>query len=253
MKPVIGVNVDVRMGPPPEVSAQLPYLASIENSGGIPLLIPPMSDEDLDVVLRRVDGVMFIGGRDYHPRRYGQEIDDTVTLLDPIRDDFDFRLFDKVFHSTNLAILGICLGCQLINIALGGSLMQDIKKCIPHSEVTHPSNDGWINGFSTHAIKIEPGSYLHKIYQVDNLVISSSHHQGVDRLGKGLSTVAFADDGVVEAVELPGDRFVVGVQWHPERLYDESKGLFEEFIAACSHGEGKRKSLVSAKRESCCL
>lgn len=232
MKPVIGINVDVRQGPPPEASLQTPYIESIVSSGGIPLLIPPMPDEDLDRIISEIDGIVFVGGLDYSPSRYDQPTHPACKLIDSCRDDFDFRFFYRAMKSPNLPVLGICLGAQLINVGLGGSLIQDIPSTYPDSKTRHASPDGWENGFNEHSVKIESGSRLHDIYKATDIVVSTSHHQSVDKPGKGLRISSSADDGVVEAVEGEGSRFLIGVQWHPERAYAVSKCLFDEFVRA---------------------
>ncbi len=236
MKPIIGINVDIKKGPPPEASLQTPYLESIHKSGGIPLMIPPMSDDDVQAVLAKIDGIMFIGGADYSPKRYNEEPDETVKLIDSTRDDFDFRLLKNVLDRRDMPILGICLGCQLLNVGLGGSLIQDIKKRFPQSEVMHASPNGWQDGFNRHDVNLVKGTRVHEIYGIERLTVSTSHHQAVNAVGKGLTVAAHCDDGVIEAVELPDRRFVIGVQWHPERDYDGSKNLFDKFVAVCANG-----------------
>lgn len=240
MKPIIGINVDLKIGPPPEAALQIPYLEAIHKSGGIPVMIPPLSDEDLRQVLSRIDGLMFIGGADYSPKRYCEEQDETVKLIDERREGFDFLLLDEALKESRLPILGICLGCQLLNIGLGGSLLQDIKKHFPDSHVPHASPNGWEVGFNNHDVVVEKDSKIYQIYKKDRFGVSTSHHQAVNRLGKGLKIVAHSDDGVPEAVELTDRKFVIGVQWHPERDYETNKPLFDEFIAACSNGNGSR-------------
>lgn len=236
MKPLIGINVDITSKPIPQVAVQLPYLEGVKRSGGIPVLIPPMPDEDLATVVSKLDGIMFIGGCDYHPRRYNEEVDDTCKLLEPQRDEFDFQLLDQALNNTKVPLLGICLGAQLINIGLGGSLVQDIKKHYPDSKVGHSSPNGWENGFNNHDVILKKGTLIHDIYKLEKVNISTSHHQSVKDVGKGLQVSAHAPDGVIEAVELPGSRWVVGVQWHPERDLEGSKCLFDAFITACKNG-----------------
>ncbi len=237
MKPIIGVNVDIKKGPPPEAALQIPYLEAVEKSGGIPVMIPPLNDEDLRAVLRRIDGMLLIGGADYSPKRYDEETDDTVKLIHERREEFDFRLLNELLKEEQLPILGICLGCQLLNIGLGGSLHQDIKKHFGESDVMHASPNGWEVGFNMHDVVVtDKESKLYNIFKKDRLGVSTSHHQAINRLGKGLKITAYSDDGVVEAVELPDRKFVIGVQWHPERDYEQNRPLFEQFIAACRNG-----------------
>ncbi|MBK9142184.1 MAG: gamma-glutamyl-gamma-aminobutyrate hydrolase family protein [Candidatus Melainabacteria bacterium] len=235
MKPIIGINVDIRRGPPPEASLQTPYLESVANSGGIPLLIPPVPDEDLDAIIKRIDGLIFVGGLDYSPERYNEKPHPSCKLIDPQRDDFDFRLFHRAMKEERMPILGICLGAQLINVGLGGSLVQDIPSSYPESGVMHASPDGWDRGFNKHTVEIDAGSRLYGIYKRKQVEISTSHHQAVKEPGRGLAVVSRADDGVVEAVEGEGSRFLIGVQWHPERCYDVSKCLFDELVRVSSN------------------
>lgn len=238
MKPIIGINCDIKVGPPPEACLQIPYYESIFKSGGIPVLLPPMSNEDLNAVLDRLNGIMFIGGADYCPKRYcDEETDETVKLINQDREQFDFDLMNVVLARREMPILGICLGAQLLNIGLGGSLLQDIKKSFPESDVTHASPNGWQVGFNQHAVNLTKGTIVHEIYGKDRLIVSTSHHQAVKNVGKGLRVAAHSDDGVIEAVELPDHRFAIGVQWHPERDYEGSKNLFDKFIAVSSNGK----------------
>jgi gamma-glutamyl-gamma-aminobutyrate hydrolase PuuD len=233
MKPIIGVNVDVSSsGKPCLASIQCNYYESIQRAGGIPVLLPPMPDGDLDQLLRQLNGLLLIGGLDYTPSKYGEESHETVRLCDPAREEFDFRLVDRTINKTDIPILGICLGAQLLNIALGGSLIQDINSEIPDTDVIHQTEDGWKNGFNKHHVILEPESHIAKIYNAKSLNVPTSHHQAIKKIGHGLTVAAHADDGVVEAVELKGRPFTIGVQWHPERDYEGNKVLFQHFIQA---------------------
>lgn len=237
MKPLIGVNVDIKPGTaekPSECSLQAPYIEAIQQSGGLPILIPPMPDSDLSVIVKKLNGVVFVGGPDYFPQRYGEEPDENTKMVDGLRDEFDFRFFNRVLEHSQMPTLGICLGSQLFNVALGGSLIQHIPKQFPHSNVEHSSTDGWINGFNKHLVTLEEGSKLWQIYQKAEINVTTSHHQAVKDVGDKLKVVARAEDGVVEAIELDDRRFLIGVQWHPEREYEQSKCLFDEFVKACA-------------------
>lgn len=237
MKPVIAINVDVRDGPPPEAAVHQTYIDSVIKSGGTPLLVPPMPLDQLDSVLSMVNGVVFVGGRDYNPARYNQELDDTAILTHKTRDDFDFGFVDKALKQENLPILGICLGAQLLNVHLGGDLVQDIPKKYPDSKIEHASPNGWEDGFQFHPVRLNKPSKLYDIFKQEEIPVQSSHHQSIDKVGKGLNVVSQSKDGVIEAVELEDNRFVIGVQWHPERGYDVNKPLFDEFVKTSSNGK----------------
>jgi len=233
-KPVIGINVDVEGEKPREMKVQELYIKAVENAGGIPVLLPPVPAADLSDLLKRVDGVMLIGGRDYDPALYGQQPDPTTEQLDCLRNKFDLSLIGAIINDTNLPFLGICAGSQILNIGLGGDLIQDIHTHNPQTKIMHSSPNGWTIGFNRHTVTLAPNSKLSKIYGKTEVNVPTSHHQSVDKLGKGLTATAHAEDGITEAVELPGDRFVVGVQWHPERDYETNSPLFQEFVKQAS-------------------
>lgn len=240
MKPVIGINVDVTAGPPEEARVQALYFDAVQRAGGVPLLIPPMPDEDLKIALDRLDGLMFIGGYDYCPSLYGEKLDDAtkkklnVELAHERRIDFDFKLIRMALEKQAMPILGICAGAQLLNIELGGTLITDIVHELPDSQVLHASKNGWQDGFKRHEVVLEPKSIIAGIYKNLRIDVPTSHHQSVDKPGRGLSIAARADDGIVEAVELGERKFVIGVQWHPERDYEGNRNLFETFVNQCS-------------------
>lgn len=232
MKPIIGVNVDIEGEKPKKASVQSNYYECVAKAGGIPLLIPPCSDDDLADVLKRLDGIMLIGGLDYCPSFYSESKHEKAELAHDDRLDFDLRLMNKCLENKSLPVLGICAGAQILNIGLGGSLYQDIPSEFPHSKVTHSSENGWLEGFSNHTVRISESSKLAQIYSKKELAVPTSHHQAVKMLGKGLKASAFAEDEIIEAVELDGPSFIIGVQWHPERDYDGNEELFRAFIKA---------------------
>lgn len=240
MKPVIGINVDVTAGPPEEARVQALYFDAVRKAGGVPLLIPPMPDADLKIALERLDGLMLIGGYDYCPSKYGEKLDEetkaklNVELAHERRQDFDFTLMGLALQKQALPILGICAGAQLLNVELGGTLITDIIHELPDSEVLHASKNGWKDGFKRHEVALEENSAIAAIYKSTRIDVPTSHHQAVDKPGRGLTIAARADDGVVEAVELEGRKFVIGVQWHPERDFEGNRSLFEAFIQQCS-------------------
>ena len=231
MKPLIGINVDIDGGPPPRMEVQSTYIAAIQHAGGIPILLPPMNDEDLEQTSNLLSGLLLIGGRDYCPTRYGQNPEPCIDLTHPMREDFDFRLLERVLTKTDLPILGVCAGAQLLNIIKGGTLIQDIPTEHPDSKVKHSRGGDATTGYHKHLVKIQKDSYLSQFYP-EEVDVPTSHHQAVGKLGEGLKAVAFAEDGIIEAIEMPGRGFTLGVQWHPERDIPTNDKLFWSFVRA---------------------
>ncbi len=234
IKPLIGINLDIKGGPPEVASIQTTYTDAIINSGGIPVLLPPMSKEDLASVVARLDGIMLIGGDDYCPSLYNEEPHDALELAHHRRQAFDLLLAGIALEKPDMPVLGICLGAQLINIQQGGSLVQDIKTFIPDSQVEHVTKNGWQDGFTRHSVKLQSGSQLATVYKDQSSDVPTSHHQSVKAVGRDLTVSAQADDGVIEAIEMPGRSFVIGVQWHPERDYETNKPLFDKLVEVSS-------------------
>jgi putative glutamine amidotransferase len=247
MKPIIGINLDVMGGSPPQAAIQSTYFEAVQKAGGIPVLLPPMPDCDLDDLFRSLQGLMLIGGLDYCPTKYGEQASSLVELCDPQREDFDFRLIDRTISRTDIPILGICAGAQLLNIALGGTLIQDINTELPDTQVVHTINVGWQADPHKHPINLKLSSQLGKIYKSDRLNVPTSHHQSVKNLGQGLIAVAHADDGIIEAIELEGRPFTIGVQWHPERDFEGNANLFKHFVQAASQGHVQKAPSRAAK------
>lgn len=231
-KPLIGINCDVDGDKPRKVGLSALYVQALKESGAIPVLLPPMNEADLERVLKNLDGVLMIGGADYPPSLYGQRVEPKTELMDEERWRFDILLAKTVVDKTALPFLGICAGCQALNISRGGSLIQDIPTKLPEMNVAHASKDGWQKGFNKHNVNLSETTKLQNFYGIKSLSVPTSHHQCVDKTGEGLVVAATADDGMVEAVELKGKRFVVGVQWHPERDYSANQKLFKKFVDA---------------------
>lgn len=233
MRPIIGILAEVDEKGHTRVRRH--YVQSIENSNGIPLLLPYTNDEGvIDGYVELCDGFMFTGGADINPARYGEEKKPLCEDSHHLRDEFEFALFDKAIK-TNKPILAICRGSQLINAALGGTLYQDIPtevdtKIIHRQTVpkTKPS----------HSVNIAPDTPLAKMIGKDTMSANSFHHQAVKKLAPGLKVMATADDGLIEAYCLDSERYLLAYQWHPERLCnadDDNKKIFDSFIDAASH------------------
>lgn len=204
------------------------YLRALRKAGGIPVVLPDTEADEaaIDGYLARLDGLLLPGGADIPPAEYGEEPHETVVELDEDRYRFEKALAGAWIERTDKPLLGICLGGQWINVVNGGSLVQDI-----------PSEFGISHRDREHPVSLEADSRLAEILGRSSVEVNSSHHQAVKRLGDGLRIVARCPDGVVEATEgADPDRFLVGVQWHPERLVDdrpEQKRIFEAFVEAC--------------------
>lgn len=234
-KPIIGLNVDVDVTKPEQVRIARAYYEAVEKAGGIAVLIPPCKPAAMRAILDRLDGVLLIGGRDYDPAFFGEASHESVALLHPDRIKFDLALAKEAIKR-NLPVLGICGGLQLINIALGGSLIIDIPTYlatgkIETASIKHRATEG--ERRAEHPASVIRDSLLFSIYGSVIAVTVSSHHQAANRLGRRLKAVAFAPDGIIEAIEHRFKRFVVGVQWHPERDFAANRRLFRAFIEAC--------------------
>lgn len=203
------------------------YINAIVKAGGIPIVAPSIPDEESVLRMFEVaDGVMFTGGEDVHPRHFGENIEADNVEVSERRDGFELKLAELALKS-NKSILGICRGMQLLNVAAGGTLYQDLKTNIDHTIPNMPKEK------LLHEVKISPNTRLHEIYKKENKEVNSFHHQAVKNLADAYISTAAAADGIVEAYEMKGDRFVVGVQWHPEMLhekYPEELELFKAFI-----------------------
>ncbi len=211
--------------------SSMDYSLSVNKAGGIPIDIPVINDEVyIEELADRLDGFVFSGGPDIHPYYYGQSLKKGHGLIVPERDEFEFKLFEKVLER-NKPILGICRGLQLINIYFGGTIYHDIYKCTS-TELEHIPR--LIPKYSySHKVTLETKSKLYEAFGKKVIDINSFHHQAIDRLGKGLKKTAWAEDGIIEAIEHINKFFLVAVQWHPEMMhevYEEQLNIFKLFI-----------------------
>ena len=202
------------------------YFDSVELAGGVPVLIPQVrGDEALRDLLGRLDGLVITGGPDTPPERYGQPAHPMTKPVHKRRDEFDFRCVEAALD-LGLPILAICYGAQLLNVFLGGTLIQDIPSQRP-SAGRHVQDGPRL----LHPVRIEPGTKLAHCLGAAELEANSSHHQAVDRLGRGLRVSARSRDGIIEGVETTDDRLILGVQWHPEELAAKSPDHLKLFQA----------------------
>ncbi len=218
---ITGMQTTVPWGPWQLDSVFLPkdYIKNVENAGGCAVILPPCGCQP---DISHLDGLILSGGEDVCPTHYGETPCPDVGQIDDDRDTYELELL-KLALDKKLPALGICRGSQLINIALGGTLIQHL----PNLEV-HRRNLGTFED-SHHPIIIKKGSKLDNIYGKTRFVVPAHHHQGIKKLGKGLVATATADDGLVEGIEL-ATQFCIGVQWHPEQ--NEGDKLFEALVTA---------------------
>lgn len=252
-KPLIGLSVSFHdFGDYQGVGFPRP----VAEAGGIPFTLPRLP-EALDDVLDACDGIVIGGGRDIDPRRYGQEPTEHLAATDPHRDAFELELVPRVLER-GLPLLGMCRGIQILNVALGGTLVQDLG--LEPAWAEHPSDRGWhrwkevestslegaphVPPHPRHPIAIERGSRLHDALGVETIEVDSFHHQALAEVAPDLRVVARAPDGVVEAVELPGAAYVLAVQWELQEEWRVDRRfltVFEHFVAAAAN----RRELVS--------
>jgi putative glutamine amidotransferase len=208
------------------------YVRAIETAGGLPLVLAPGRPEDAGEFLDRVDALVLSGGADVDPAAYGEERHPTVTRVHPGRDAFELALAREAV-ARDLPTLAICRGHQLLNVATGGTLVQDIPSQVPAATDHDPDTERWE---CCHDVDVLPGTRLRAILGRDRVSVNSFHHQAVRRLGDGFVLSAQgAEDGVIEAMEMPDRRFMLGVQWHPESFWDRPAGfqpLFEALLQA---------------------
>ena len=235
-RPIVGIVT--AMMPDPRAPAEReilyvgrPYTEALQNAGAAPLLVPHGSDSaDLVDVL---DGLLLMGGKDIDPTRYGQPRHPATEEEDTGRFEAEAALWSAI--PRQMPILGICYGCQFMNVAMGG----DISQHIPDTGTPLDHSDGRLQDYS-----VEPESRLSAILGSEHVQGRSFHHQAIGKVAIGLRPVATADDGVVEALEAVDGRWLIGVQWHPERTLDraESQALFRAFVDACAEFKRSKES-----------
>jgi putative glutamine amidotransferase len=206
----------------------VPYHRALLSTGALPVLLPVVEDRSaLSQYLDRLDGLVFTGGLDVPPDSYGQPKHPQTEECHPSRWANDRFLAELVLERP-MPVLAICMGVQLLNVVYGGTLVQHLETKVQHA----PQDAG---NDSLHSIVLEKDSLLYQILGATELEVNSAHHQAVAKLAPGLRVVARAADGTVEAVELTDRAFFLGVQWHPERIFErpEQRRLFETFVNAC--------------------
>lgn len=229
-KPLIGVTPDIELRDGREyLYLRTTYIEAVEQAGGLSVVLAPVPSSLC--LLESLDGILFTGGEDIHPRYYDEEIAPPLELSPDRRTDHETALLREAMRLEK-PILAICHGMQLVNVALGGTLWQDLATQRPES-IRHRSS---ADDACSHRIEVTPGSLLLRIVEVGGFESASYHHQAVKDVGKGLAVTAQAPDGVVEAFELPGYPFLLAVQWHPEKTLgsEVTRRLFRGFVECCA-------------------
>lgn len=232
-KPIIALNADYRVaaGDKPAVSyVPAGYYDALVEAGALPVILPPVEcQEDLDQVLRMVDGVLLVGGADLDPRRDGWMLHPAVRPLASRRENFD-RMLARTVCERRMPVFGIGVGMQLLNVTMGGNLFlhlpEDLPEALPHHDILDPAH--------RHTLELAAGSIMDRVYGDGELRVNSRHHMAIDELADSFRVTARCPDGVIEAIESNSeDWFAMGTQFHPEAETASALDLriFEEFLA----------------------
>ena len=233
-EPLVGVTTSITIDQTPERAyVNSAYLNAVQQAGGVPVLLPPqLSKSSLERLVRGLDAVLLTGGGDMDPACFGEAPHPTLYDVAPARDALETSVTHMALEKRT-PLLAICRGIQVLNVALGGTLYQDVGTD-PGTEIQHSQKEA--RDQSTHKVTVTPGSRLANILGADDVEVNSFHHQVIKALGRGLTAVAWAPDQLIEGVELTDDsRFVLGVQWHHEHLVggsEPARRLFAALIAA---------------------
>ena len=230
--PLIGISGSISKTEK-EMSIQTCYTNALMKAGAMPVLLCPNMDDDmLSACLDTLDGVLLAGGNDVAPDQYGQDPVDELGEVNPLRDHFECRLV-RMAAQRNMPVLGICRGIQSMNVAMGGTLWQDI----PSQYRTADGQKGTAHSqtradfYLSHRVNLEEGTLLYSLIGQKEIRVNSFHHQAVRDAAPGLTIGAHASDGLIESIEDPDKAFFLGVQWHPERYFDHDETAMVLFAA----------------------
>jgi putative glutamine amidotransferase len=245
-RPIVGIPTQtlhaidgIPDGLPPSWVMNQRYFHAAVRGGGVPVMIPLLADDPdtLRCLYERLDGVLLPGGVDVSPEAFGEAPHPKLGRVDPDRDAVELALA-KWSLEDGKPLLGLCRGLQVINVALGGSLHQDLEAQFPHG-IKHDyfPTAGYQRDYLAHEVELTAGSRLARVFAARKVAVNSMHHQGIRDLGQDLVATGYAPDGLIEAIEVRDPQFVVGVQWHPEALDDKDPRtglLFRDFTAAAT-------------------
>jgi len=210
------------------------YVEAVERAGGLAVLLPNTDDDRAEAYLDRIDGLLLTGGDDPDPVLFGEDPHPQIEMVDARRDHFEIALVHGALRR-EMPLFGICRGVQILNIALGGDIYQDVpsqtESALQHTQ--QRLDDGpW------HDVAVDQSSLLARVLGVEKLRVNSFHHQACRRPAEGLTVSAVAGDGVPEALEDPRQKFCLGVQWHPELSGADGEKLFSAFVQAARNRGG---------------
>jgi putative glutamine amidotransferase len=240
-RPLVGITCGSDARRRRRIDLREDYVRSVEQAGAVAAVLPPGRAEDAGAVLDRLDGMVLSGGGDVDPVLYGEAPHPRLGRVERERDEYELALLAEALRR-DLPVLAICRGHQVLNVALGGTLLQDIPSVVTGGVDHDPPVRRWRR---VHRIEVVPGSRLHEVLERVTVSVNSFHHQAVGQLGRGLVVSARAEDGLIEGLELPDHRFVLGVQWHPESFWnrkDSFQALFDAHASACRAPHAARLS-----------
>ena len=232
-RPLIGITIGYSTQDREIFALRDDYVRAVEKAGGLPIVLAPGTPADAPVLLDHLEGLMMTGGADIDPGLYGERAHETVSRVIPERDALEIALCREALRR-DMPLLAICRGQQVLNVATGGTLIQDLPSQWKGAVNHDPEGERWR---PAHDVRILPGTRLREILGQERVEVNSFHHQAVKEPGQGVVVSAFAEeDDVVEGIEIPGRRLAVGVQWHPEAFWDKDgrfQPLFEALVKAC--------------------
>lgn len=238
MRPIIGITIFEEYSEKGKKysSVNSSYAEAILSAGGLPILIPMSNGNSAREYANICDGILFSGGEDVSPFFYDENPIKQLGKIDTRRDIWEKHLYEEAIKK-QIPILGICRGCQAINVFRNGTLYQDIDTQLDGVLGHHPT--GIIGDEKYHSIVIKEGTVLHDIFKKEKIMTNSFHHQAVKKIGNGLIVTALSSEGVIEAYESENmnEQFILGIQWHPEamvRRYEEFLGIFKKLIETAS-------------------